>query len=535
MKKWQNTAKILLLIIAVVSFSFFAFYKIESQGLLYHDAGVYLLETKFLDEGFHLLKSFRHREGGNHFWEDIKTKTEGVPLHSGKPGLNLIFWLASLFGGLNDSISAKVTAVAGILGLLLTFLISRKLSGWEPAIYSIAFLSSSVFYLAYARSGLAEEVVTVFFLSGILFYLGGRESISPFKLFLCGFCLGYASTCNPWRVLYMPALLIGLDFLGTLFEKQKFSNFIRRTLWITGGFIIPPILFELPYVILKIVFKTLPFPDYWSHLAQKLGWITVQSGGIYWFQHLGRLAKVYGMAEGPFWGTLVLLAWIFLLIRVVRKINFNDLFLWSFSFVTFFYFSSSSPAGQTIPRVVSNVIPFAVMGTGELLFAIEKKTNKPWISFALVLFLSVHSWPEQYKIANLRSGYREASQHLVSTGEKKLMIYGMEPVWRFHLGRRAYEPYERPKSMEEMIQKSEEEKIRYLIVDYSVLHSNHGADFTFQLMGKVTPVASFENPLGGAWIQIADQFGWEKHEAIVQDPWSRKIYIFDIQEIKRSL
>ncbi len=535
MKNWQTAAKILLLSVSLGSFSFFAFHKINDQGLLYHDAGVYLLETKFLDEGFHLMKSFHRGEGGHQFWEDIKTKTEGVPLHSGKPGLNLIFWLASLIGGLDDSISAKVTAISGILGLLLTFLVSRKLNRWDSAIYSTTFLSTSIFYLVYSRSGLAEQVVTVFFLSGILFYLSARERFSAVKLFLAGFCLGYASTCNPWRVLYMPALLIALDFLGTLLEKQKISHFIKHTLWIAGGFVIPPIAFELPYVVLKIVFKTLPFPDYWSHLAEKLGWITAKDGGFLWFQHMERLAKVYGAAEGPFWGTLVILAWIFLFIRFVMKRNFNDLFLWAFSFIPFFYFSLSVPAGQTIPRLVSNVIPFAAIGAGELFFFVEKKTKTPWIGLCLSFVLLIYQWPQQWNIAKVRSGYREASRYLASTGEKKLMIFGMEPVWRFHLGRRADAPYERPKSMEEMIQKANEEKIRYLVVDYSVLHSNYGADFTSKLMGKVKPVATFENPLGGAWIQIADQFGWEKHQEIVQDPWSQMIYIFDIQEIKRSL
>lgn len=533
MKNWQTAAKIFLLTVSLISFSFFSFHKINEQGLLYHDAGVYLLETKFIDEGFRLVKSLPHG-GGDSFWQDIKTKTEGVPLHSGKPGLNLIFWLASWFGRLNDSISAKVTVACGILGLILTFLISKRLYRWDSAVYSLAFLSASIFYLVYSRSGLAEQVVTVFFLAGILFYLLARENFSPLKLFFAGICLGYASACNPWRVLYMPVLLAGLDFLGTLLEREKLSHFAKRLFLIASGFILPVVLFQLPYWILKLVFGALPFPDYWTHLVEKLSWITA-GGGILWFQRIGSLATTYLMIEGPFWGMLVVFGWIFLLIRFLIRRNFSDLFIWTFSFIPFFYFSSSTPAGQTIPRVVSNVLPLAAMGVGELFSSLEKKTGKAWIPFLLTLLLLAHHWPEQSKIANMRSGYREASRYLKSTGEKKLMILGMEPVWRFYLGRVAFEPYNRPKSMKELIDKSEARKIRYLVVDYSVLHSNYGADFTYELMGKVPPLATFDNPVGGQLIYMLDQFGLEEQERTTRDPLSRRIYIFDIEAIKRSL
>ena len=41
-----------LLIPVLLFFSALSFFRLQNQGLLYHDTGMNLLEAKFLDEGF---------------------------------------------------------------------------------------------------------------------------------------------------------------------------------------------------------------------------------------------------------------------------------------------------------------------------------------------------------------------------------------------------------------------------------------------------------------------------------------------------
>ena len=539
----QRNAFFLFILILLV-FTGLAFYRIGEQSLLYHDAGVYLLETKFLKEGVHLLRSLSHGGGGAGFWKEIKTQTEGVPLHSGKPGLNFIFWIASLALGLNDSLSAKVTAVSGIFGLILTFFISRKLNNLRSAVYSTALLASSVFYLLYSRAGVAEQVVTVFFLAGLLIYLHARDRPSFLKLFLAGFCLGYAFASNPWRVLYMPALLIGIEVSAVLFERKWNGGVVlaRVGLFILG-FLIPITAFELPYLLLKFKWGSLPFPDYWAHLAEKWGWIQAK-GEIAWFRTFTDLGKEYLTVEGFFLPLLTLLAWIFLPVRFLVRKNFKDFFLWTLSFIPFFYFSSSAPAQQTVPRVVSSILPLAAVSGGDFLSWMENRTRKMLkipmkygevIPFVLVGLILVQGLPGHMQRGITRSGYREASRYLRSTGEKKLMILGMEPVWRFYLGRVAYEPYNRPTRMKAMVEKARAENIRYVVADHTVIHSRYNASFINLLFGKVEPVRTFDNPLGGAFPYLLDAVGLHGAEDISKDPRSRKIYIFDIQQIPPAL
>ena len=81
------------------------------------------------------------------FWQDINTRTLGFPLHVAKPGNTFILWLAGAIPGFEDFILPGVTAISALLGLILTFLIARKLGGLLSEIFATAFLASSVFYL----------------------------------------------------------------------------------------------------------------------------------------------------------------------------------------------------------------------------------------------------------------------------------------------------------------------------------------------------------------------------------------------------
>ena len=527
-----------LLLPILLIFSFLAFRGLKEQGLLYHDAGAYLLETKFLDEGAQALRTLSSGEYKNSgFWEAMKAKTSGAPPYTSKPGFNLILWAASEIWGLSDSLSAKVTAAAAAVNLLLTFLLARRLTTTLSGIYATAFLVSSVFYLTYARSGLAEQVATVFFLTGVLLLLRSWRKGSNFTLYLVGVCLGYTFACNPWRVLYLLALFLGFDLLAFWWEKKwSWKMAVQRMALMIVGYLTPIVAFQLPYVLLKLRVSNLPFKDYWTYLSEKLGWL----GGVVWFKRPGHLAVEYWLVEGPFFAAVILTAWGFLLFRFMTRRRFQDLFLLAFSLLPFIYFSLATPTGETLPRVVSNVIPIASLAVGELVLGIHHLLQEKlkffqkrdgWLGFLLVTVLLVQAIPRQLNLLQTRSGYREASHYLESTGKKEFMILGMEPVWRFYLGRVAYEPYHRPQSLKALVEKAQARQIEHLLVDFSTLHSKYGCRYTASLLGKQTPLAVFPNPLGGSLPYLLDQLALEGSQEVVRDPLSRKIYIFRIKDI----
>lgn len=519
-----------LLSLILLIFSFFSFFRIQNQGLLIHDAGAYLLEAKFLDEGFEILKGLRSSESRNpEFWEEVKGKTRGAPLHSGKPGFNLILWGSGKILGFSDSLSARVAGLFAVFSLILTFLIACQLSSPLSGIYATAFLASSVFNLMYARSGLAEQVVTAFFLSGLFLILRSWKKSSHFILYGAGLCLGFTFTCNPWRVLYLLALVLAFDFLALWLKKKwNWKTGFKRTSFILIGYFTPILLFEVPYLLLKFEFRALPFKDYWIYLYEKLTWV----GGVVWFERPWDLAKEYWLVEGPFFVFSLLAAWGFLLIRLLFKKRFEDLFLLAFSLLPFVYFSFATPHAETLPRVVSNILPIASLVVGEFVFFLQKRLQQKLIPLTIIIILA-QALPRQVRLVRIRSGYREASDFLKTTGKNQFMILGMEPVWRFYLGRVAYEPYNRPQSLEELVQKARARKIEHLLVDFSTIHSKYGCRYTASLIGKQTPVATFSNPLGSdGFAYLLDQYGLQGSREISEDPLSRKIYVFSISSIE---
>jgi hypothetical protein len=239
--------------------------------------------------------------------------------------------------------------------------------------------------------------------------------------------------------------------------------------------------------------------------------------------------------------TLVLLAWSFLAVRLAVKKRFEDLLILCCSLVPFIFFSLMSWGGETLPRMMSGAIPFACIGVGFLMEAVHKGLQARWglfqkgeafLAAGLVAALLVSSLPRQASAGITRSGYLEASRYLESTGKKKFMILGMEPVFRFYLGRVAFEPYHRPQTLDELITVAKANGIEHVVVDFYTLHSKYGLDYTAALLAHETPVAVFPNPRGVSLPYLLDEFGLEKARSIARDSRSKDIYIFDLKNIQ---
>ncbi len=519
----------------------FAFYHLDSQGLLFHDGGTNLLEAKFLDEASHIV--FRaHQDSHNpDFWNTLKTETIGVPPHVGKPGFNVILWIAGAMIGFQDSLSAKVTAFFALISFFLTFLIAQKISRSLSALYGVAVLASSTFFMIYARSGLSDMVLTVFFLSGILLYLYSREIFGKRLIYFAGMVFGYAFATTQWRAAYIISLIFCFEFLSVMLWKTwNWKIFILRVIFLFSGFFTTVVLFQLPYVAAQMKFGHLPFPDYWAQLSERL-----QLGGeMVWFRRPWEFCQIIWQVEGSLFSTLALISWIFLAIRLFIRKQPSDLLLLFFTIVPFTYFSLAKYAGETLPRTIAHTIPITAIAAGQLFMAIHNQIQnrsaffKKYplaIIFAVAASILLPAIPRQAKTGITRSGYPEASRYLASTGEKKFMILGMEPVWRFYLGRVAFQPYNRPKSLDELVQMARSEGIQYMMVDHTTIHSKYGLDYTGDLVGKYTPTATFDDPRGVSFPYLLDEMGFEKAVKTSQDPRSGKIYVFAIKDIAGRL
>lgn len=521
-------------------FSTVAFHQINNQGILYHDAGMCLLEAKFVGESLQtLVKLGSGKPHGKDIWQEIKSTTTGVPIHAGKPGYNVIVWLGSLIAGFHDTLSAKVTAVAGIFGIFLVFLISRRLGGDDSAICSATALASSTFYLVFSRSGLADTVVSLFFLLGLYIYVRGRYSSTTARYWV-GLCFGYAFSSNHWRASYIVLILGLLETVYAFLEHWNWKTWLQRLTLIGAGFVTPILLFQIPYVIARSVLGPLPFHDYWAQLVNRLEDIL----DVRWFLNMTELSREYWKVEGGLFPLLVFLAWIFLGIRFLIKRRPEDLLLLFYSPLPFFYFSALQYGNASLPRLSSLTLPISALCAGEFLAFLKQKLeirfrpviqNPLGITPLIVTLLLGYGIPRQLSTGITRTGYAEASQYLARTGESKFMILTMEPIWRFYLGRVAYEPYDRPQSLRELVAKSRAAGINYVTVDFETIHKPYGLGYTVSLFGKVKPRAVFPNPKTENLAYLLDDFGLVQSQEILKDTKSHSIYIFNINDISGAL
>lgn len=522
---------IFLFVLLVSFFSFLGFRRINEQGILYHDAGCYLLEAKFIDEALQVLGSIRPGEAsGPDFWERISTETADVPPHHGKPGFDAIVWLAGKFFGFHDTLTAKVTVTFAILNLFLTFFLARRLYSSRSGIYAVAVLASSLFFLVYARSGLPEQVVTSFFLIGILLYLKSRESPSKVWIYLTGFSLGYAFACNHWRTGYMPLVILGLDLITTGRENGGTRKWLGRAFLMTLGYLTPIVPFQLPYLLTQGVIGPLPFPDYIAQLVDKS-----EFGYLVWLERVHTLGLIFWKVEGPLFVAAACLAWLFLLIRYSRRHEFRDLMIPLLSLIPFVYFSSFKWQGETLPRIVSSLPPLLSIGIGEMASAIQRRI-RPDVTALLVVLILVFSFPRNLRAGITRTGYAEASRYIQSEGEGKPMILAWEPVWRFYLGKQGYRLHQRLDSLEAVVEKARKESVGYLALDNTALYSRQGESLRNEIFQRgIEPAAKFYNPRGRSFGYLLDEHGIEKYSIVAEAPWTDYILVFKIKDIENKL
>ncbi len=531
------TAYVFLIAIVFI-FLFFAFRGIHDQGLLYHDSGSYLLGTRFVDESLRILSEFDFKTMREiDFWNHLKHETTGVPLRFGKPGYNTVLWVVGIFTGFTDSLPAITSILSSLVMLVLTFFVGKRLGNTTSAIYATILLAASSFSLMYARSGFADPLTTVFFLAGIACYLrADKAPHSKSMYYMAGLCIGYAFTVNQLRTLYMLGLIFLLEFSRTmLWEKSGWKPLFRNGLLIGLGFGTPLLFFQLPYMVVQLIIGPLPsaIPDYWTQLSHGLN----QFHSLQWFDQWGELAKSIWLVEGPLLCGLVAMGWLFVSTRLVARRRFEDFVILALSFIPFLYFCSWTYLGEVFPRIVSSLFPFCCIAAAQPLWSIQRSLKMggaviPAILIAALLFLIL---PRNTKTVFTRSGYREASDYLLSTGEKKFMILGMEPVWRAYMGRVAFDPYERPKSLRELVSTAQANNIRYVIADFSTFYSKYGMEYTSSLAELASPQKTFENPRGRSLPHLLDIFGLETARRVAADPVSDKIFIFSIENIAASL
>ncbi|MBU1727170.1 MAG: glycosyltransferase family 39 protein [Candidatus Omnitrophica bacterium] len=518
-----------ILLFIIIAAVLLRFQGVNERGLFYFDEGLYLSETRFVLEGVDLiLHNFKKLLSQGFSFEELKATTQGVPLVTGKPGFILVLYLFGLLTGLSEHTLYLASATFGIINIGLIYLIAQDFFDRKTALVSMAIASVSSYHLFYSSVGLPEMVGLTFYLAGFwLFYRSVKYCQRASFLIGSGLLIGYAFTCNQWRWILLPVFPCLFELIR--FVKREVSPavvFSRLSIFLVS-FVTPIFIFQLPYQVLIWLKGPLPFRSYFEQLFER----SMQGQSmLFSISGSATFLKYYWIIEGPFFTILLLTGISIAVFNALYKKNKEDILLCIVMVLPIIIFSVFKYGGYCLSRVISMVLPFTAIAIARL-FGRIKNINLVYCFIVIILVLGVmHS----YKISRVTSGYAKAAEYIKDKDYRKLFILENEPIFRAYLGRVAFNPYNRPLSLEELIHSSENSGVVRLVVDFNVLYSKYQQDYARELTNVLIPEAVFANPLGASFVHLTELYPYEIIKSILEDPRSKYIEIYNLDKFHKE-
>jgi len=240
------------LIAVIVLASALRLWGLGSRPILYFDSGAYLGEGAFLRSAAQRTVEALLAPGPPGPLQRIALATEdgtdGHPPDLAKPGHAVLVAMSMLLLGKTVLAGTLVSALAGVGTVAVTCALG--MFGWGPrvAVPAGLMLAISGQGLVYSREPLVESDGMFFAALAALVYLRARRGRT---LFLAGTLFGIAFTCNN-RLWYLPAVLAPVELAG----RPGFRQFIKRTVVLAAGALMPLATIELAYVVARWIGRT---------------------------------------------------------------------------------------------------------------------------------------------------------------------------------------------------------------------------------------------------------------------------------------
>ena len=252
----MNKKTIIICLAAVlVIASLLRFAGLKERGIFLCDEGDFLCGGKTVVAvlNFVFNKVFHPEAIKTSFTNYVSTNGGGYA-SAVKPGYYLLVAISFLVGGVHDYSALYFSAILGLMIIILSFLIAKLLYNVKVAIYSAILMSFSPYLVNYSRSALSVCATTFFLYLGayLLFkYLKNLEykKSNKLQLVLSGIAFGYAYACH-----YNLIATMGIIFIVFAFFTFKRAG-LKDLIFLVMGFLVPLILFEIPYIIVKHVTK----------------------------------------------------------------------------------------------------------------------------------------------------------------------------------------------------------------------------------------------------------------------------------------
>lgn len=213
-------------------------YALPERGLIYWD------EAKFALEGIRLEMGLRWLAG-----QHIVT-AGGKAIGTAKPSHALLIAIAYALLGVHDYAPLLLDAVAGVVGVAVTYRIATLLFNPLVGLLSALFLAVSEYDVIYSRSALSENDANALFLVGTALWLAScqylwKEADHPGRMspVPAGLVLGLAFSTN-YRLIVFIGVLVLLD-VSWHWHRCGAGRAIRRLPWWLCGVAVAPVVWQL--------------------------------------------------------------------------------------------------------------------------------------------------------------------------------------------------------------------------------------------------------------------------------------------------
>jgi 4-amino-4-deoxy-L-arabinose transferase-like glycosyltransferase len=454
----------------------------------------------------------------------LKSETNGIPLITGKPGYNFILFLSTFLTGVNDRALILVSVIFGVINIFLIFLITQHLYNKWVGLISASLAAVSSYHIYYSTIALPEMVGAVFFFIGFYCYCLSTERKNVLFIVFSGFSVGFAFTCNQWRWIFLPLSMVFFDFLRLAMHKVNFYNFIKRNLVFIGFCFIPILLFQIPYYMLLITNKSLPFRTYFQQLSERLA---AGEPMVFLLNNAWVFLKYFWIIEGSIFSLILFYGVIRLVMDLFKKKMEADVFIFIITILPFLAFSFLTYSGENLSRTISISLFFCSIIIARLFMNVKNIR----VIYLLVLFILSYGFFNVYNKPHLYSGYKEAASYINKKGYTKVFILDNEAVFRAYAGRVAYKPYERPVNLAELLMMAKQAGVNRLVVDYNVLYSKYGQNFIGEITSSLTPEAVFGNTLSNSYVHLTDLYSYKTINKIISDSRTKFIKIYNIENL----
>jgi len=514
--------KIWLVCILIIAFSL-RFYGITERGLFQSDEGYYLGAAKTIRSGLDWTAGRIFGVNQPPLQDMLLDKGGTIP-SAAKPGFLALVVFCSLFIGMHDYTVLIVSGIAGILTVLVVFLLGRELWDKRTGLVAASILAVLNYHIAFSRAGISAAASILFVCLGLLFYLYFIRSSPPNNryLFMAGLSIGYAFTCH-YNLFLVPLIFLCFELIYSSKERCPLGLKLKRLIILGLSMALPLIIFEAIYAPTKLFIYSKGL----GSILEKTQW-----GRFYtYFEqviHQVSMGGQVGVADPFFYINLLLrndgylslcllgLGIIFLLLRV-RKISLGGCLVLALFFVPVLFWSLfSSLQFERLFLITSPMLALiAAFGLTSLI------GQRKWLLFVVILFILANGVWHSIPTIKAKSGYLEAIAYMKSHKGVK-HFSSIVTISRDYVGIKNAHNLQKESINE--IKELYRQGFNYLLLDqdkylYSTTIFVKGAD-------SVKPV--FETPHTTA-IFLYESFDPQTSQKILSEP--KVLRIYDLGEI----